>query len=578
MELGFRHLVLALLLTFGGIGIAKASAAGGRWELLQDSVGVSAMHMQLLHNDRVILFDRTNAPSNLTFPAGHPCRQNPRDQWFKNTTDCTAHSVEYDVASNTFRALSVFTDTWCSSGYVDPDGTLVQTGGWGEGIRKVRLMPACAAGPDTSTGACDWSEKPTDPDVLAAGRWYATNHKLPDGSAIIVGGRDQPNYEFYPKAADGSSDTTALTPLQFLSETSENSFYLYPFVHLNVDGNLFIFSNNRAILFDYKTGGGRVVRSYPTLGDGAPRTNPNAGSSVLLPLKPNATEAEVLVCGGAPASSNEAVEKRRQFPPALSTCGRIKITDPSPSWAVEAMPSPRVMGDMILLPNGEVLIINGATDGVAGWDKANTFNPTAVIYRPDLPAGSRFEAQTAAAAGATPRPRMYHASAVLLRDGRVLLGGSNPHEFYEFGGNVKFPTEISLEAFSPGYLDASNDQRRPSIVLDPSLGAAPPAVSVGYGDQMAVAFRVAVRDPVVSVTMVAPSFTTHSYAQNQRLLFLEAQVNKAQLPWIGGAVLPTDAYVASVTMPTRVLAPPGYYMLFVVNGRIPSKGIWVRIQ
>ncbi|CAN6249227.1 unnamed protein product [Urochloa humidicola] len=571
MELGFCHLVLALLLAFGGGGIAPGSAAGGSWELLQDSVGVSAMHMQLLHNDRVILFDRANAPSNLTFPSGHPCRLNPRDQWFKNATaDCTAHSVEYNIASNTFRALSVFTDTWCSSGYVAPDGTLVQTGGWGNGIRKVRLMPACT-GPNTST--CDWSEKPSDPDMLAAGRWYATNHKLPDGSAIIVGGRDQPNYEFYPKA--GPSDNT-LTPLQFLSETSENSMYLYPFVHLNVDGNLFIFSNNRAILLDYKSGGGRVVRAYPTLGDGAPRSNPNAGSSVLLPLKPNATEAEVIVCGGAPAASNEAVERRQQFPPALNTCGRLTITDPSPSWAVEEMPSPRVMGDMILLPNGEVLIMNGATDGIAGWDKASTFNPTPVIYRPDLPAGSRFETQTAAAG--TPRPRMYHASAVLLRDGRVLVGGSNPHEFYEFGNNVKFPTELSLEAFSPDYLDASNDQRRPSIVVDPSLGVAPPAVNVGYGDQMALSFRVPVRDPVVSVTMVAPSFTTHSYAQNQRLLFLEVQVNKAQLPWIGGAVLPGDAYVASVTMPTRVLAPPGYYIMFVVNGRIPSKGIWVRIQ
>jgi hypothetical protein len=39
------------------------------------------------------------------------------------------------------------------------------------------------------------------------------------------------------------------------------------------------------------------------------------------------------------------------------------------------------------------------------------------------------------------------------------------------------------------------------------------------------------------------------------------------------------AFSASVTMPaTAVLAPPGYYMLFVVNGHIPSEGIWVKIQ
>jgi len=269
------------------------------------------------------------------------------------------------------------------------------------------------------------------------------------------------------------------------------------------------------------------------------------------------------------------VNDNRQFPPALRTCGRIKITDPEPAaaWVVEDMPSPRVMGDMILLPHGEVLIINGATDGIAGWDSANTFNPTPVVYRPDRPLGDRFEAQAPAAG--TPRPRMYHASAVLLRDGRVLLGGSNPHERYVFS-DVKVPTELSLEAFSPDYLDASNDDRRPSIV-DPSLTGAP--VSVSYGDQLVVAFSVPVRDPEVSATMVAPSFTTHSFAQNQRLLFLEVQVNKAlQVPGIGGAMLPADGFVATMTMPTKVFAPPGYYMLFVVNGRIPSQGMWVRIQ
>ncbi|VVA91931.1 unnamed protein product [Arabis nemorensis] len=38
-----------------------------------------------------------------------------------------------------------------------------------------------------------------------------------------------------------------------------------------------------------------------------------------------------------------------------------------------------------------------------------------------------------------------NSTAILLRDGR---GGSNPHAFYNFTG-VLFPTELSLEAFSP---------------------------------------------------------------------------------------------------------------------------------
>ena len=74
------------------------------------------------------------------------------------------------------------------------------------------------------------------------------------------------------------------------------------------------------------------------------------------------------------------------------------------------------------------------------------------------------------------------------------------------------------------------------------------------------------------MTMVAPSFTTHSLAMNQRLLFLEVAKTAAVRGLAG-------TYYASATMPaTAVLAPPGYYMVFVVNGHVPSEGIWVHIQ
>ncbi|CAD6202977.1 unnamed protein product [Miscanthus lutarioriparius] len=563
-----RHLAVLLLLVACACagGIEPAGGAGGRWDLLQSSIGVSAMHMQLLHNDRVIIFDRTDfGRSNLSLPDGR-CRVNPRERVLPRG-DCTAHSAEYDVAANAFRPLSVFTDTWCSSGTVAPDGTLVQTGGWNDGFRNARTMPACGGTGDDKS--CDWSEKQ---DALAANRWYATNQILPDGRAFILGGRRQFSYEFYPKA--GPSDTSVVQ-MPFLVQTKdpeENN--LYPFVHLNIDGNLFIFSNNRAVLLDYKSN--KIVRTYPVLGDGDPRNYPSSGSSVLLPLKPNPTEAEVLVCGGAPAGSyNSTKGGAGTFVPALTTCGRIKITDAAPAWVIETMPSPRVMGDMILLPNGaEVAIINGAADGAAGWESAKTPAYAPVVYRPDHSPGDRFEEQTA-----TGVARLYHSSVVLLRDGRLLVGGSNPHTYYNFS-NVQFPTDLSLEAFSPEYLDASNDMLRPRI-LDPSPTGAP--TSVAYGATMALQFSVpaSVRRRHggaagllgdVSVTMVAPSFTTHSFAMNQRLLFLDVTKNVA----VRGRA---STFNASVTMPaTAVLAPPGYYMVFVVNGHIPSEGIWVQIQ
>ncbi|KAL0283061.1 UNVERIFIED_CONTAM: Aldehyde oxidase GLOX1 [Sesamum angustifolium] len=135
--------------------------------------------------------------------------------------------------------------------------------------------------------------------------------------------------------------------LPFLSQTNdpriENN--LYPFVFLNTDGNLFIFANNRAILFDYTNG--VVVRNYPTIPGGDPRSYPSSGSAVLLPLRDlqggaNVT-AEVLVCGGALKGSFTSANNGN-FVGALNTCGRIRISDPNPKWVMETMPSARVMG------------------------------------------------------------------------------------------------------------------------------------------------------------------------------------------------------------------------------------------
>ncbi|XP_073036164.1 aldehyde oxidase GLOX1-like [Primulina eburnea] len=513
-------------------------AAAGRWDFLISNIGIPAMHMQLLHTDRVLIFDRTDfGKSNISLPAG------------KCTTmqnDCTAHSVEYDVGSNTVRPLMVLTDVWCSSAAATADGTVVQTGGFRLGNHVVRIYKPCWE------NSCDWEEIPNG---LAEERWYATNHILPDGGMIIIGGRRQFNYEYYPKRPTEKSYN-----LRFLAETKdpwiENN--LYPFVFLNVDGNLFIFSNNRAILYDYAKM--VVVKSYPMIPGGDPRNYPSTGSAVLLPLKNN-TAAEVLLCGGAPKGAYTSAKDHGTFLGALNTCGRIRIDDPNPQWVMETMPMGRVMGDMVLLPNGNVLIINGAASGTAGWDLGRdpVLNP--VIYRPDNQVGSRFEVQNPSTI-----PRMYHSTALLLRDGRVLVGGSDPHKHHHFTG-VLFPTDLSLEAFSPSYLDGKSANLRPKIISPFSQSI------IGYQKQLDIQFYIPqgiVGGAAIVVNMVAPSFNTHSFSMNQRLLVLS-----------GGDVTVagnSTYWIRVVTPVSSNFAPAGYYLLFVVHGDIPSEGIWVQIK
>ncbi|XP_043703670.1 aldehyde oxidase GLOX [Telopea speciosissima] len=521
--------------------------SGGNWVLLHSSIGISAMHMQLLRNDKVIMFDRTDfGPSNLSLPSGH-CRVDPND--FALTTDCTAHSILYDISSNTFRPLMVQTDTWCSSGSVLPNGTLVQTGGYNDGERVVRTFSPCA-----DDDLCDWTELPY---YLSVRRWYSSNQILPDGRIIVVGGRREFNYEFYPK-----NSAPANYALRFLKETSdeiENN--LYPFLHLLPDGNLFIFANTRSILLDYVKN--QVLREFPKIPGGDKRNYPSTGSSVLLPLlltglkQTELPEAEVMVCGGAPPGAFY-LSQQGMYVGASRTCGRLKVTDPDPVWIMEKMPMGRVMPDMLLLPTGEIFILNGAANGTAGWESATNPVLNPVLYHPYEPDSTR----RFTILDSSSIPRLYHSAAVLIPDGRILVGGSNPHRKYNFTG-VLYPTELSLEAFSPNYLAPEYSELRPRVVAVET--------NVSYRETFTVAFELSVYRPEhgISVTLLAPSFTTHSFAMNQRLVVLNV---------VGLIQNSASAYQASVEGPTNAsVAPPGYYMVFVVHVGIPTHGVWVKI-
>ena len=208
-----------------------------------------------------------------------------------------------------------------------------------------------------------------------------------------------------------------------------------------------------------------------------------------------------------------------------------------------------------MLLNGHILIINGATAGTAGWLFGRDPVPTPVIYQLNERLGSRF-----VTLNATTIPQMYHSSVNLVRNGRILVGGGNPNMGYVFQ-KVLFPTKLQLEAFYPPYLDTKFSTLRQKIMSLTSH------TSLIYSQKLVLQFVVTgtLARNMFSVTMVVPSLSIHSFSQNQRLIQIEPPKNLiAQTK---------STYQIEVTTPRLgLLAPPGFYLLFVVHQDIPSEG------
>ncbi|KAG6658435.1 aldehyde oxidase GLOX1-like [Carya illinoinensis] len=525
------------------------TAFKGLWELFSNDSGANAMHINILPNSKVIMYDAIAFHmSTIKLPNGECIPFKDERSGFE-LQDCWAHAVEFDIDTAKIRPLKVEWDLWCSSGGLAADGTLVGTGGWLNGSRTVRYMRPCLD--------CDWKEYQT---ALADLRWYATQATLANGGFILVGGRRSFSYEYVPREGDSNSKAINFPFLNETTDLDENN--LYPFVHLSTDGNVFIFANHRSVLLNTQTN--TIVRELPVL-DGGSRNYPASGMSALLPIKlhhvqnPELIPVEVIVCGGAKPEAYGLAQKGN-FTQALQDCNRLQITNPDAKWIKETMPSSRVMGDMLILPNGDLLILNGAKIGTAAWYSADDPNFTPVLYSPDKPQDQRFMELAPATI-----PRMYHSASSLLPDGKVLVGGSNPNAGYNF--TAKYPTEMRIEKFSPPYLDPALAIKRPEILVESS------EASLLYGKMFSVQFKsneALVTKEDIMVTMYAPPFTTHGFSMNQRLIEL---VHVDVVKVSGGS------HQVNVTAPpTGMVAPPGFYLLFVVHRGLPSKGMWVQIK
>jgi len=217
-----------------------------------------------------------------------------------------------------------------------------------------------------------------------------------------------------------------------------------------------------------------------------------------------------------------------------NTAEVIDLDDASPAWHwTGSMAFARRHLNLTVLPTGEVL----ATGGVGGttFDDVTKGVHAAELWNPQTGQWSTLASNVIT--------RGYHSTSLLLPDGRVLNSGS--------GEGAGAPDERNAELFSPPYLSRG---ARPVITSAPS--------EVPYGDQFRV--KTPQAGQITHVSLIRLGAVTHAFDENQRFQRL---------------AFTADAAGLIVTAPSaRNRAPPGHYMLFILNGSdVPSVAKIVRI-
>ncbi|KAJ7792251.1 glyoxal oxidase N-terminus-domain-containing protein [Mycena olivaceomarginata] len=407
-----------------------------------------------------------------------------------------------------------------------------------DGQQGVRLYNACPA-----SGTCDIYEN-SKRIRMASNRWYPTSTRLPDGSAIIIGGTlysgwtnsevmNNPTYEFYPaKNINGYNGLPV--PSKFFNDTLPHNTcglhsspvnYLvadrYLYISSLPSGKLFVAANDQAMLLDWQTNTETRLPNFP---NGQRVVYPLNAAAVMLPLTPeNNYTPELLICGGSQISDKTAPEDLdAQHDYGSAQCSRMVLNDAgiSAGWQTEWMPEPRLMSEGTLLPDGKVLIINGCRTGTAGYDNlqnrighSNADHPTftPLLYDPSAPVGSRITRDGLPTSNIA---RMYHSVA-----GAIMIGGSNPNDDTS---TQRYASEYRVEYLYPSYMT----KPRPTFSGLPS--------HIGYNSS---SFVLSVTVPAGSQKVYAIlmdfGFVTHSVHMDQKLVKLVSVLQGNQLTVTG---------------------------------------------
>jgi Domain of unknown function (DUF1929)/Glyoxal oxidase N-terminus len=488
---------------------------------------INPVHAALLHSGKILII----AGSGNCPPQRGGCPQGPQ---------YAQGAGLLDLSNNSVRTLPITWDMFCNGMSIMQDGRVLINGGT-KAYGALSVVGTQGNVPFTglpNTSIFDpSSETFIDITPTAHGRWYPTLTEMNDGRMMTTSGLNDSN-------GNDNNTTEIWDGLQWSAEIPGNpnisnfsgfQFPLYPRIHLLPSGHLFYSAPTSATLdFDPNTLTWTLVgwTLYP--GPNAPNGERTYGSSVLLPLTPqNNYGAKVMIMGGDNPATNttELID--------LSPAG-AQLSPACPNYAPCWVQGPRMAQNRVemeatILPNGKVLVDAGS----AADEDATTASLQAEIYDP---VSNSFSSATSNAL-----PRLYHNVQLLLPDGTVLLAGGNPKQGV---------FESHIEIYQPAYLFNSDG----SPAARPTIAAAPGSLTYGQP------FNVSTPDAasIASVVLMRAGSVTHSFDMDQR--------------YVGLSFTQAPGTLSVSGTPNSNIAPPGYYMLFLVNqAGTPSLASWVQV-
>jgi len=544
------------LMSSPSLEIDQTPESIGKWEMLDQQFLNAATHVALLPTNKIFIFGGSSLDpdefKNPTLPRAEILDMNT-NPWQTYAVNCEALNC----------------DLWCGGHTFLSDGKLLFVGGTSYyppqpdpfygGLKEAYLFD-----PFTET----WERL----DDMQAGRWYPTLIRLADDSVLTVSGLEY-------RAPTESPQTNTLKILYelvvkleqrithehevFDPETKswsrmnlERKLPLYPRLHLLPDGDVFysgmfnthFFTPGRFPSARWSPRTGEWIET----GDRHWKKNREEGISILLALRPPEYRPQFLIAGGgshnlgrALMSSLHSIGKDswstifRFLTHVQDTVERIDLSASNPRWELAGkMHHRRIHANGVLLPDGNILVVGG----MSGYGHISEMHgvPDAVyeaeMYDPSSNTWTRMAAQS--------RARVYHSTAILLPDARVISMGSNPRSKM---------IERSIEVFSPPYLFRGE---RPVITEVPER--------IGYGQSYTMMVDRA--HQISQAVLMRPEVLTHVTNTDQRLLELEFKVVNNEKLEIQGP--PSPAHM-----------PRGYSLMFVLNtDGVPSLGKYVKLE